>query len=178
MSETNVNRKGNLLIAEDMIAFRDILVEWLEQDADQIFVANNGQEALDIVKGGQVDAVLTDITMPVMTGLQFLAEIRLQFIQTPVIVLTAYGDKNAMREALRLDATDMLEKPCEPEVLREAIKKALDYGLAMREMDQKIDQLYVDSSLPTDQIEQLKRIKRITHGMKLGFSTYTKKKVS
>ncbi len=170
--------KGKLLIIEDEIHFRDILVEWLTPHSDQIFVASNGKEAIEMMKGGEIDAVLTDITMPVMTGLQFLAEIRLQCIQTPVIVLTAYGDQVTVLEALRLDATDLIEKPCDPVLLIEGVKKALAYGLALREMDLKIDQLFLNSSLPTDEIAQLKKIKRITQGMKLGFSNYVKKNAS
>ena len=177
-NENEFKKKGTLLIAEDEIELRDVLVELLQPIADEIQVAGNGQEALQMVLTGQIDAVLTDIKMPVLTGLQFLAEIRSRFIQTPVIVLTGQGDFANVQEALRLDATDFAEKPAEKGYLTSAVSKALVYGLALREIESDIEAIYAESKLPADQIAKLKKIKRITLGMKLGFSTYITKKVS
>lgn len=171
-------KKGILLISEDEIEYRDILVEILRPVADEIRVAGNGQEALQIVLRGEIDAVLTDIKMPIMSGLQFLAEVRGRFIQTPVIVLTGQGDFENIQEALRLDATDFVEKPAEDFYLISAVKKALAFGLALRSAEFEIDRIYEDSLLPVDKIAKLKKIKRITSAMKLGFSSYIPKKVS
>ncbi len=167
--------KGTLLIAEDEIDFRNILVELTKPFADEVLTATNGKEALQLVKSGKVDAVLTDIKMPLMTGLQFLAETRSLLLQTPVIVLTGFGDVAAYQEAIRLDATDLLEKPCDHSLIETAVKKALAYGMALRNMEIEIDQLYADSNLPADSVAKIKKIRRLTQGMKLGFSSYTKK---
>lgn len=177
MTTNKESRKlGILLISEDEVEFRDILAEILQPLADQIKVASNGAEALQIVLGGDVDAVLTDIKMPIMNGLQFLAEVRGRFLQTPVIVLTGQGDFDSIQEALRLDATDFVEKPADEKYLRSAVRLALDYGLALRQAEIEIEQIYQGSKLPADEIAKLKKIKRITTGMKLGFSSYIAKK--
>lgn len=176
INENEFKKKGSLLIVEDEIDLRDILVEILEPIADQIEVAGNGQEALQKVLTGNFDAVLTDIKMPVLSGLQFLAEIRSRFIQTPVIVLTGQGDFANVQEALRLDATDFAEKPADKDYLISAVSKALEFGLALREVESELDSIFAESKLPADQIAKLKKIKRITLGMRLGFSTYISKK--
>lgn len=167
--------QGTLLIVDDEVDIREILTEILSPYASQILTAGNGKEALQLVKSGKVDAVITDINMPEMTGLQFLAEARALFLQTPVVILTGYGDKAAVLEALRLDATDFLEKPFPNDLTIEAAKKALSYGLALRKVEEEIEEAFKNSSLPADKLAKLKKSKRITLGMKLGFSSYIKK---
>ena len=174
-AEQKSKAQGTLLVVDDEIGFRDILVDLLTPFAKEIRTADNGKIALDIVKTGEIDAVLSDITMPVMNGLVFLAEVRSLHMQIPIIMLTGYGDAASIREALRLDATDFLEKPCDHAMLETAIQKALEYGLALRKLDADLEAFFRDSSLPPEKIEHIKKVRRITEGMKLGFSTYTKK---
>ena len=174
-SDSKTENLGTLLIAEDEIDFRELLASLLRPHCSQLLLAGNGREALNLFRSGQIDAVLTDVKMPLMTGLQFLAELRGSFIQTPVIVLTGQGDFATIQEALRLDASDFVEKPCENDHLVESVKKALAYGLALRKMDEELDLLYAQSGLPADQIVRLKRLKRVALGMRIGFSSYVKK---
>ncbi len=177
MSSTNnpQQRFGKLLIVDDEPEILQTLVEILQPLCSEIKTASNGSEALEIFKSNEVDAVLTDIKMPKMTGLQFLAEIRSQFYHTPVVILTGHGDKENMLEALRLDATDLLEKPFSIEIVKETMSKALQLGRALREREIEIDKFLDDSNLPADQLARVKKMKKITSAMKLGFSIYTSK---
>lgn len=168
-------KKGTLLILEDEIELRTNYVDYLEPYCDEILVASDGKTGLELVKRGNIDAVITDISMPVMDGLQFLAELRIACIQTPVIVVTAFADLKSAQEALRLDATDLLEKPCKFETLKEITLKALEFGLALREMEVEIDKMFESVKESPDKIARLKKIQRVTRGMKLGFTTYHKK---
>lgn len=177
MKSTNNRQKqfGKLLIVDDEPDILENLTEILEPFCLEVKTASNGLDALAIVKSNEVDAVLTDIKMPKMTGLQFLAEIRSQLYRTPVVILTGHGDKKTMLEALRLDATDLLEKPFSIESVVETMSKALELGRAIRETDLAIDKIFNDSELPADEIARVKKMKKIAAAMKLGFSTYTNK---
>ena len=174
-TESSAPGFGTLLIAEDEVDIRDLLVELLAPVAAEILVARDGKEALQLVRSLRIDAVLSDIKMPIMTGLQFLAEVRGSFDQTPVIILTGQGDSATIQEALRLDATDFVEKPCDNKILIESVRKAIAYGSAMRDFEAELDQLYAQSALPADQIVRMKRTKRTVMGMKVGFSSYIKR---
>jgi YesN/AraC family two-component response regulator len=168
-------RKGTLLIVDDEPHLRELLAEMLAPHADEIVMAENGKEALAIVMSGAVDAVLTDINMPVMTGLNLLAELRRQFMQIPVVILTGYGDKNSILEALRLNATDFLEKPFGETAVISAIEKALFNGVLLKEMEAIVDQEYENSTLTAEELVKHKRQKKITLGLKLGISSSLKK---
>jgi len=167
-------KKGILLIVEDEPVLRQVLLEILSPLADEIRTAEDGQVGLAAVKSGEVDAIIADISMPVMNGLQFLAEVRSLALQTPFVILTAYGDKENIVEALRLNAVDFIEKPCKPEEVRNVIAKALNYGLALRELEEQINELYKNSTLPPEKIAHIKKIKKLTSGIKLGMDMYKK----
>ncbi len=177
MKSTNSPPKqfGKLLIIDDEPDLLENLAEILEPLCSEIRTAANGIEALVIVKSDEIDAILTDIKMPKMTGLQFLAEIRSQFYHTPVVILTGHSDKENMLEALRLNATDLLEKPFSVEGVVETMSKALELGRGIREMENEIDKLLNNSNLPADRLARVKKMKKITGAMKLGFSTYASK---
>lgn len=92
------------------------------EDVSLIKTAANGQEALNILsEDKEINLILLDIQMPVMTGMEFL-ERRAQdedLANIPVIVLTT--DETKKNEALDLGATDFVTKPIRPEVLFETL---------------------------------------------------------
>ncbi|MCX7977490.1 MAG: response regulator [Bdellovibrionaceae bacterium] len=118
----------SLLIVEDEEEIREILTESLQGLVDEFILAENGQEALDIVKGRPVDAIVSDINMPKLDGLKFLSALRDAGLHTPFVVLTGYGDKRIAVEALRHGAMDFLDKPWDPEELRKVVGKAIEVG--------------------------------------------------
>lgn len=85
-------------------------------------VANDGREALKLLRQEQFQVVLTDIRMPVMDGIELLREIRKQQIQVQVILASDYSDFSYAKEGLRLGAVDYIEKPYTEEKLREAFR--------------------------------------------------------
>ncbi len=130
-------KKGVLLIAEDEKELRDVISDLLADITEDIILAENGEVALNICKTQKIDAVLTDINMPKKTGLQFLRDLRMEGIETPVVILTGYGDKAKATEALRLGAMDFMDKPFEDKKLIETMTHAIGYGLALREFEEK-----------------------------------------
>lgn len=166
-------RTSTILVVDDEADLRNILFSILTDLADRVLVAKDGKEALEIAKTQEVDAILSDLSMPVMGGLKLLTEVRALGHETPFVVLTGFGDKPSMLEALRLGATDFLDKPFDESVLLEVMDKALQLGLALREIDKDLEQAFASSSLPPDKIESLKKARRSIQKMKAEMEIYT-----
>jgi DNA-binding NtrC family response regulator len=130
---------ATLLIVDDEAFLREVLSARLKNFGAKILTAENGQSALDILKSQPVDAVLTDIDMPVMNGLELLARMRELGLMTPVVILTGVGDQANTLTALRLGATDLLDKPFDSEEILEVMSKALKIGVAARALEEKKD---------------------------------------
>lgn len=101
----------------------------------RITEAANGLEALELVKTNSYHAILSDINMPKLNGLEFLQQIRNLNIHTPFILLTAYGDKEKAIAALRLGAFDFIDKPWSEEYLLHTIGRAIEVGVALKSME-------------------------------------------
>ena len=104
-----------ILIVDDSALMRRVLCDIINSDErfEVTAKANNGLEALDILKKESFDGIVTDINMPKMNGLQFLKELKIQKRPEPVMVLssdTAEGAKVTM-DALELGAIDFIQKP-------------------------------------------------------------------
>lgn len=81
-----------LLVVDDEENIRLLFKEELEEEGYQVDVASNGQEAVDRVSSSHYDAVVMDIKMPVMDGIQALNEIKKLKKDQPVILCSAYGE--------------------------------------------------------------------------------------
>ena len=88
--------------------------------------SKNGKEALRLYNEnpGRIRVILTDLHMPIMSGLQLLEALDAQKSTTPVVVLSGFGDAHNRQEAKRLGAYGFLDKPCEPADLCALIMKA------------------------------------------------------
>jgi two-component system response regulator FlrC len=116
-----------ILVVDDEEGIREFLVEALELDGHQVHSARDGREALDALARRGYDLVLTDLTMPVLDGMQLLRTIREQQPETQVVVLTAHGSVNKAVEAMKSGAFDFLQKPVEsPGALRMTVRRALE----------------------------------------------------
>lgn len=157
-----------LLIVDDEEDLRDVLAHQLKALGAEIETAENGRVALEKVKSNQYDAILSDISMPEMNGLELLSRIREAGIDTPFVFITGYGDKVKAVEALRLGAFDFLEKPWEPERLRSAVRSALDYGSKLRGLAADLeDSMKSSKDLPDDQKKKIEAMHKALHVLKL-----------
>jgi PAS domain S-box-containing protein len=102
-----------LLIVDDEVANRDMLSRRLDRRGYQSVLAASGQEALDYLAAGKVSAVLLDVQMPGLSGLQVLQEIRKTWTSArlPVIMVTAHHQSEDVVTALDLGANDYITKP-------------------------------------------------------------------
>jgi CheY-like chemotaxis protein len=103
--------KGNLLLIDDEEELSESMKELLEDEAQQIFLASNGEEALTILEQHKIDCVVSDIKMPVMDGLKFMRIARERGHIQPIIFFTGHGTEQLKREVRELGAADLLMKP-------------------------------------------------------------------
>jgi two-component system chemotaxis response regulator CheY len=123
----------HLLIVDDSPAMRTFVKRVVKLSGftvDQYLEAGNGVEALQVASANSVDAILTDINMPVMDGEQFLREMRhvpaLQ--QTPVIVISTDSTSHRIETMMSLGANGYVHKPFGPEELRNELEKVLGHA--------------------------------------------------
>ncbi len=117
----------NVLIVDDSASMRKVIRKILRIsgfDLGEIFEASNGQEALEILESNWVDLILSDIHMPVMDGLTFLAELRKKedFKDIPLVFITTESAEEKLNKAMSLGAQGYIRKPFEPEQIREYLK--------------------------------------------------------
>lgn len=120
---------GKVLVADDEVKILDYLCEELAKASIQAVRASDGQEAYEIFQKMQdFDAILSDITMPRMTGLELLQKIRSFEKNTPFVILSAHGTTYNVETALQLGAFDFIEKPWEDEILFDTVLRAIELG--------------------------------------------------
>lgn len=93
-----------------------------QPDFSVVAEAASGREALDIVRGGEVDVIVMDIAMPDQSGVDALAAIRARSPDLPVLILSGFPEAHYATTLLRQGASGYLNKDCDPEDLVRAIR--------------------------------------------------------
>lgn len=112
-----------ILALDDEPHMRRLLEISLRQAGYDPVVAENGREALTILREGHIDLVVSDLHMPVMDGLKLLETMRSEHIDTPVIIVTAQGEISTAVQAMKLGASDYILRPFDLETLEIAISR-------------------------------------------------------
>jgi len=118
--------RRKLLIVDDQNGIRVLLHEVFSSEGYETFQASNGRIALDIVKNDQPDLVLLDMKIPGMDGLEILKHIRKIDTEIKVIMMTAYGELDMIKEAMELGALQHFTKPFDIDELRLAVNALFD----------------------------------------------------
>lgn len=117
---------ASVLVIDDDSTVRDSIVAYLDDCGYQVFQADSALSALDILGINDIDAVICDLKMPGMHGIELIERIRQEEPQLPVIVVSGAGVMDDVVRALRLGADDYLVKPIlDMEVLVHSLRKAL-----------------------------------------------------
>lgn len=119
--------KAYILIVDDEKAIRDSLKMILEEEGYSTDVAQDGEEALQKIEASNFDAVITDIKMPKLDGIQLLEAASKISPDTFFIIMTAYASVKTAIDALRNGAYDYLIKPVEFDDVIIRIKRLMDY---------------------------------------------------
>ena len=116
----------SILIVDDEEIVRSSCVRILSSDGYRLDTAADGNEALKKLQGGAFDLVLTDLMMPGMTGIDLLRQVKEEWPDTEVIVITGYGTVKTAVDALKYGAYDYIEKPFTPEALQHVVERCLE----------------------------------------------------
>lgn len=106
-------KPATILIVEDRAALRRLLETALQQHGYMVTAAADGIEGVALARTGDFDLVVTDLKLPGASGLDVLAASREARAEVPVIVLTAHGTVQTAVDAMKMGASDFLEKPVE-----------------------------------------------------------------
>jgi CheY-like chemotaxis protein len=121
-------KNARVLVVEDSRINQQVVKEFLQLSGVIVDIANNGKEALQLLEENIYDAVLMDVHMPEMGGVEATEEIRRQqkFSDLPVIALTAGVTKEERDNCFRCGMNDFLTKPINPEELIGVLCKWID----------------------------------------------------
>ncbi|MFI2859177.1 response regulator [Paenibacillus sp. JSM ZJ436] len=117
--------KHKVLIVDDQNGIRILLMEVFSSEGYETFQAANGRIALDIVKSQVPDLVLLDMKIPGMDGLEILKHIKQMNPEIKVIMMTAYGELDMIKEATDLGALMHFTKPFDIDEMRMAVNMQL-----------------------------------------------------
>lgn len=105
--------KRKVLIAEDDKDIVQIIKLYIENENIEVLVAQNGQEAMDIIETEQIDLVVSDIMMPLMNGFELIKKVR-ENLKIPIIVISAKDQSADKVLGLNIGADDYITKPFDP----------------------------------------------------------------
>jgi two-component system NtrC family response regulator len=125
-------RKQRILVVDDDESLRRVTQVQLEEEGYTVATAANAEEALAFLSENSVDLVITDLRMPGLSGVDLLKEIRVNYPETVVILVTAFGTVGSAVEAMKLGAYQYITKPVDPDRLRFVVARALE-NLSLRE---------------------------------------------
>ncbi|WP_456420184.1 sigma-54-dependent transcriptional regulator [Thermovibrio sp.] len=112
---------AKILVADDERSIRLVLKKYLQSKGHQVVEAENGEEALSILKEGDVDLAFVDIKMPKLSGLELLERVE----GVPVVILTAYGTMDYTVRAIESGAVDYITKPFSFDEISSLLEKFL-----------------------------------------------------
>jgi len=101
----------SILVVDDELLIRDLLYDFFQDQGWEIAVAESGEKALEILREKKVDVLLTDLRMPVMDGMALTSEVRRDYPDMPVVIMTGYPSVDSAVSALRARVADYITKP-------------------------------------------------------------------
>ncbi len=125
----------NLLIVDDEAAICLLLKDWLTGSGFNCQTALSGAEALEILAVYEIDAIISDLKMPGMSGLDLLAKVRESYPHTAFLMATGVGDIRLAVHAMKLGADDYLLKPFQ----LEAVMASVTRGLEVRRLEMELE---------------------------------------
>ncbi|HOP40782.1 MAG TPA: response regulator [Geobacteraceae bacterium] len=124
----NETKATTVLVVDDDMYVLESVVALLTQFGYSVIPCHNGEDALQKMQSNEFDAILTDIKMPVMSGIELLEIIHNMNPDIPVILMTAYAELDIAVEAIKKGAFDFIIKPYKPTYLLHAIEKGVKYN--------------------------------------------------
>jgi two-component system, chemotaxis family, chemotaxis protein CheY len=120
----------NILLVDDSLTVRAVIAKALQLagvDIGSLYEAGNGAEALEVLDREWVDLVFADISMPVMTGEEFVEQLHESGVieELPVVIVSSAGSEPKIQRLKELGIRDYIHKPFTPEQIREVVDKVM-----------------------------------------------------
>src|SRR5438477_2330049 len=152
-----------ILVIDDETAIREAIKMTLEYEGYKVDESRSGQDGLDRATKYTVDAILLEIKMPVLDGIEVLENLKEQKIASPVIMVSGHGDVHTAVECTKRGAYDFLEKPLNRDKLLLTVRNAVrvrsleEENIELKEKAEKEYQLVGDSPQMRDLKSQIER---------------------
>jgi putative nucleotidyltransferase with HDIG domain len=150
-----------ILIVDDEEAIREVVATLLTAQGYQCQVAANGEKAIEALREGSYDLVLSDLVMPGVDGLKLIEMVRGHDADIPVIMVTAMHDISTAIEAMRRGAYDYSLKPFEKDQLFLSVRRALEHRrlvhenrLYQQELERRVEERTMQLSQALEELEQ------------------------
>ena len=141
-----MSEKPNLMVVDDLDSARQMVKRVLGRSY-AVFDFASVAEALPALDRARFDAVVTDLRMPGIDGIEGLRRFKAKVPEIPVILVTAFATVETAVEAMKAGAFDYLKKPFEPEELEIVVARAVEHGRIRRENAQLRSALSAEFSL-------------------------------
>src|SRR6267154_6154186 len=116
---------SNILIVDDELSMRQFLTHLFQRDGHIIRTAENGRQAMELLRQQPADVVISDVKMPDMGGIELLRAARELQPNIEIIMMTAFANEGAAHEAFMLGDFDFVHKPFDNDFLKEKVARAL-----------------------------------------------------
>jgi two-component system nitrogen regulation response regulator NtrX len=126
-----------VLVVDDETAIREAIRMTLEYEGYRVDEARSGQEGIDKATRTPYDAILLDIKMPVLDGIEVLENLKEQKVPTPVVMVSGHGDIQTAVECTKRGAFDFLEKPLNRDKLLLSVRNAV----RTQKLEEQVDEL-------------------------------------
>ena len=125
---------GRVLVIEDDDNLRQVIQIQLEREGYDTRTAASAEEAIAMLEKSSHHLVLTDLNLPGISGIDLLKRVRLEYPETAVIVMTAFGTVQTAVEAMKAGAYDYITKPIHPYELAALVKRSIEHYQLLEEV--------------------------------------------
>jgi DNA-binding NtrC family response regulator len=125
---------GRVVIIEDNDGLRQVIHLQLEREGYETSSVSSAEEAFPILDKSLHQLVITDLSLPGISGIELLKRVRIEYPETAVIVMTAFGTVQTAVEAMKAGAYDYITKPIHPYELRALVKRSVEHQRLIEEV--------------------------------------------
>ena len=121
-----INGKPLILTVDDEENIRNLITYTFEEHNLEVMTAENGKAAITILENNPIDVIITDLLMPTMTGLALIREMKKRKSAIPIIIITAYGNTEMVKEIIAEGVFRLIEKPLDFDILVPIVQDAIE----------------------------------------------------